>query len=125
MPQTTKKTPELTLHSLIEEAIKMGADSIEFEYVPEGLEITFFLDDIGTGKVIRDRTSIEAIFDELVSTAKLEKKTRGVFKWGHPNPEYEIHAQEYQSFGESAFRLTFKIIKKLDKFSRSARQSLA
>lgn len=98
----------LTLQSLIETAIRHRADAIELEYVPEGLEVIYMKGDIGLGGVVADRESIRAIISELVTRAKLERRSHGAFKWAHGGKEYKIRAEQYESFGESAFRLILK-----------------
>jgi hypothetical protein len=100
-----KKATSQTLHSLLETAVRRGTETIELEYVNEGLEVTYMSGSFGTGEVIDDRKSIETIIDELVTQAKLEDKSRGKFKWIYNEREYEVRAEEYESFGESAFRL--------------------
>ena len=103
-----KKAAEITLWSLFETAVQYGADAIELEYAPEGLEATFMRGDVGIGNVIKDDEAIERIIGELVAQARLEHKSRGIFKWIHKQKEYEVRVEEYESFGESAFRLVLK-----------------
>ncbi|HLG37259.1 MAG TPA: hypothetical protein VI338_03935, partial [Nitrososphaera sp.] len=103
-----KKITGLTLHSIIETAIQQGAETIELEYVTEGMEVTYMSGSYGVGEVIDNRKSIKTIIDELVTQAKLEQKTRGTFKWIYDEREYEVRAEQYESFGESAFRLILK-----------------
>ena len=108
MVSNDKKAAGITLWSLLETAIEGGADSIELEYVTGGLEVFYMRGDIGIGEVIADRGAIKRIIGELVAQAKLEHKERGTFKWIHEQKEYEVRAEEYESFGESAFRLVLK-----------------
>ncbi|MEW6406616.1 MAG: hypothetical protein AB1649_32955 [Chloroflexota bacterium] len=103
-----RKLTGQTLHSLLETAIQQGAEMVELEYVAEGLEVTYMSGSYGIGEVVDNRKSIKTIIDELVTQAKLEHKARGVFKWSYNEREYEVRAEEYESFGESAFRLTLK-----------------
>ena len=105
---TSEKTGKLTLRSLIDKGVRQEVDAIELEYVPAGLEVTYFSGPIGIGEVIDDRESANSIISELISQAKLEHRSRGVFKWVHEAQEYEIRAEQYESFGESSFRLILK-----------------
>jgi len=105
---TSRKGSGLTLQALIEAAILKGADTVDLEYVREGLEVTYMSGNIGLGEIVHDRESIETIIGELVTRAKLENKSRGVFKQIHAGREYEVRAEQYESFGESAFRLVLK-----------------
>ncbi len=98
------KSP-LKLNSLIEEALKSGADSIELEYVPEGLEVTYMFGNMGIGEIIDDRSVIREIVRELIREAKLEHQTRGTLQWTSGGKSYKIRVEEYESFGESTFRL--------------------
>ena len=108
MLSNDKKAAEITLWSLLETAVQYEADAIELEYAPEGLEAAFMRGNVGIGNVIQDDEAIGRIIGELVAQAKLERKTRGTFKWIHEQKEYEVRAEEYESFGESAFRLVLK-----------------
>lgn len=101
----------LTIQFLIETAIQRGADTIELEYVPEGLEVSYFRGSTGIGEIIDDRESVTVIINDLISRAKLEHKYRGRFKIAHQEREYELWAEQYESFGESAFRLRFGKVK--------------
>jgi hypothetical protein len=102
---TGRKGASRTLQSIIETAINTGAAAIELEYVAEGLEVTYLS---GIGEVIADRRSAKKIVGELIAQAKLEHKLRGVLKWAHGGRLHKIRVEEYESFGESAFRLILK-----------------
>lgn len=112
MLSASGKVSRLTLQSLIETAIREGANAIELEYVEEGLEVTYVSGNIGMGEVVDDRASITAIISELILQAKLEHKPRGVFKWVHESRAHEIRVEQFESFGESAFRILLKKPKK-------------
>lgn len=99
------KKASLTLHSMIEEALQTGADSIELEYVAEGLEVTYVFGDRGIGEIIDNRRVISEIVRELIEQAKLEHQSRGILEWAYGGKSYKIHVEEHESFGESAFRL--------------------
>jgi len=105
---TGRKGAFRTLQSIIETAINTGAAAIELEYVSEGLEVTYVSGSIGIGEVIADRRSAKRIVGELIAQAKLEHKLRGVLKWAHGGRLHKIRVEEYESFGESAFRLILK-----------------
>ncbi len=105
MLSKNKKAAEITLWLLLETAVQHEADAIEMEYVPEGLEVSYKSGNFGMGEIIADRETIRRVIRELVAQAKLDRKRRGAFKWIHKQEEYKIRAEEYESFGESAFRL--------------------
>jgi len=79
--------------------------------VSEGLEVSYFRGSTGIGEIIGDRESVTVIINDLISRGKLEHKSRGRFKIAHQEREYELWAAQYESFGESAFRLKFGKVK--------------
>jgi hypothetical protein len=93
------------LQSLLEEAVAGGANSIELEYVDEGLEITHVVGNSGIGSVMDDRLLAEELIGLIVERAKLQNKSRGVIDWAYRGKSYKITVAEYENFGESAFKL--------------------
>ena len=93
------------LQSLLEEAIADGTNSIELEYVDEGLEITHVIGNSGVGSVVDDRLLAEELIGLIVERAKLQNKSRGVIDWAYRGKSYKITVVEYENFGESAFKL--------------------
>ena len=93
------------LQQMLEEAVSAGADSIELEYVAEGLEVMYMFGSTGSGDVIDDRVLASGIIGLIVDRAKLARKSRGVMNWTFFGRQYNITVEEYDSFGESAFRL--------------------
>ena len=100
-----KENAFLTLQTILEEAIKSEADSVEFEYVAEGLEVTYGYGISGVGYVLEDRALGSGIIQLIVEHAKLQGKSRGVMMWTYGKKSYQIKVEEYECFGESAFRL--------------------
>ena len=94
------------LQQMLEEAADAGADSIELEYVAEGLEVMYVVGSTGSGDVIDDRVLASGIIGLIVDRAKLARRSRGVMNWTLLGKQYNITVEEYDSFGESAFRLT-------------------
>jgi hypothetical protein len=95
------------LQQMLEEAVSAGADSIELEYVAEGLEVMYVLGSTGSGDVIDDRVLASGIIRLIADRAKLARRSRGVMNWTLFGKQYNITVEEYDSFGESAFRLMF------------------
>ncbi|MBI5030125.1 MAG: hypothetical protein HZB51_06325 [Chloroflexi bacterium] len=93
------------LQQILEEAAEGGADSIELEYAPEGLEISTLVGSTGIGNVLDDRMLAREIIGLIIDRAKLENKSRGVMNWILVGKPRNIIVEEYDSFGESAFRL--------------------
>src|SRR2546425_13331169 len=103
------KDPTLqNLSLLFTEAIDQDADCINLEWVREGLEVTYIFGNTGLGKVIEDRRLAGSILKSLIKQAKLERKSRGVIEWVHRGKTHKIHVSEYESFGETCFRVVFK-----------------
>jgi hypothetical protein len=101
-----------TLHSILETAIREGAEAIELEYVSAGLEVTYVSGNVGLGEVIADRGSVKSIVAELIEQARLGHKSHGVLKWVHGGRTYDIRVEADESFGETAFRLRLKKAKR-------------
>ncbi len=59
------------------------------------------------GDVIDDRVLASGIIRLIVDRAKLARRSRGVMNWTLFGKQYNITVEEYDSFGESAFRLIF------------------
>ena len=93
------------LQSILEGAVNAGADSVELEYVTEGLEVAYMFGNRGMGSVLKDRTLVSGIIGLIIERAKLQDKSRGVMEWASGDKMYRIKVEEYESFGESAFRL--------------------
>jgi len=93
------------LQHIIEEAIDIGADSIELEYVDDGLEVCYMLGSTGFGTLLADRALESEIIELIISEAKLEDTPRGVMDRMHLGKRYHILVEEYDNFGESAFKL--------------------
>lgn len=93
------------LSQILHEAVDTGADTVTLERVPDGLEICFLRAGSGVGTVLEDRALESALIELLVRRAGLEKRTRGELKWNIHGQERGIRVEEYDSFGESCFRL--------------------
>jgi hypothetical protein len=96
------------LQQILEEAIDIGADSIELEYADGGLEVCYMLEGMGVGTILADRRLVSEIIELIIDKAKLENKSRGVMGWTHLGKQYKITVEEYENFGESAFRLILR-----------------
>ena len=106
MTAKEKKPPASEkLQEIIEEALQCGADSIELEYTDGGLEISYMAGHTGLGHILTDRTLARELLGLIVASAGLEDKSRGVITWTRAGKPYPIRVEEYDSFGESAFRL--------------------
>jgi len=93
------------LDGLLREAVEAGADTIELERVPEGLEICFLTRGAGGGTVLEDRELEAELFALIVHRAGLEDRARGKMAWSMPGGSLTIAVEEYDSFGEYCLRL--------------------
>ena len=93
------------LQSLLEDATEGGADSIDLQYVDEGLEVTFMVGNSGIGSVVDDRILAGELIRLIVERAKLQNRSRGMINWTYRDKSHNITVVEYENFGESAFRL--------------------
>ena len=100
-----EKTVLQKLQQILETAIDCGADSIELEIADGGLEVTYMSGNMGYGELISDHELIGRVICLIIDRAKLENKSRGVMIWTLSGRQYRITVKEYESFGESAFRL--------------------
>jgi hypothetical protein len=75
------------------------------EYVAEGLEAMYVFGSTGYGDVIGGRVLASGIIRLIVDRAKLARKSRRVMNWTLFGKQCNIAVKEYDSLGESAFRL--------------------
>ena len=102
MPGNDRRTDaEALLRRFVAEAMETGADVIEFERLPEGLEITLFHGQTGVGGVLKDRELKSALFG-LVDE-RTRKGRALVMDLG--GKILSMRCEWYQSFGEACFRL--------------------
>ena len=92
------------LGGIFEEALDAGANVLELEYVDNGLEAYYMSGSIGIGILIKPELEGEVI-RTIVKKAKLGKRPRGRMHMELNGERHTIIVEEYQSFGELAFRL--------------------
>jgi hypothetical protein len=93
------------LNRLLNHAFDAGADAIEFERVPEGLEVSLLKAGSGIGTVIEDPELESGLIELIVARAALKKRPRGKLTWTVHGKDRVIAVEEYDSFGESSFRM--------------------
>ena len=92
------------LGGILEEAMDAGANVVELEYVDSGLEACYMLGNIGIGTPIKAELEGELI-RIIAKKAKLGKRPRGRMHMDLNGQKHTIIVEEYQSFGELAFKL--------------------
>lgn len=104
-----KPAPHPELVAILDRAVAAGADAVEFEYASgSGLEVTFMCGNTGLGEILHDRDLKSALMTSIVKSTGLRASRRGRMTTTLRGHEYTVHAESYDSFGETAFRLTFK-----------------
>lgn len=102
---TRKNRASEKLQQILEEAAGGVADSIELEYVAGGLEVSTLFGNTGIGNMLNNRALASEMIELIIDRAKLEDKSRGVMTWTLLGKLYTITVEEYDNFGEPAFRL--------------------
>jgi len=92
---------ERQLEAYLNEAAEGNATEVRFEYVPEGLEVFFMLGDTGAGMILRN----QRVSGEIM---QLLGERTGASIWQVRGRPLELVVEEYESFGECAFRVRFK-----------------
>jgi hypothetical protein len=96
------------LCGVLEDALRTGADAVKLEYEGSGLEVSFMFGNTGLGSVIVDRELERGIIAALVEKAKLDRRSRGKMRINLLGERHTAVVEEYESFGESAFRLSLE-----------------
>jgi hypothetical protein len=107
MSKSQEKTQRAVeyLNDILHKAVDTESDTVLLERVPEGLEISFLRGGSGVGIVLEDRALESELIGLLVRRAGLERRVHGRLKWEIHGQERVIRVEEYDSFGESCFRL--------------------
>lgn len=98
----------LVFRSMLENAITAGADTITLERVTEGLEVCYESGNFGIGEILDDPEIESEIIGIIIDLADLERKPRGTMQIEVLGETRTISVKEYDSFGESAFRLVLR-----------------
>jgi hypothetical protein len=104
-----KPAPHPELVAILDRAVEAGADAVEFEYASGGgLEVTSMSGNTGMGELLRDRDLERTLMTSIIKSTGVRASRRGRMTTTLRGHEYTIFAESYDSFGETAFRLTFK-----------------
>ena len=96
------------MQEIVDQAVDTIADAVTIEFAKEGgLEVLFVVGNMSVGGILVDRTLEAAIMTLIHERAGLEKKPCGVMHWESHGQNLEIRVEEYDSFGETAYTLTF------------------
>jgi hypothetical protein len=95
------------LHGVVQRAAEGGATMVEFERVPDGLEITAFAGQSGIGNLVDDRELESAIFELVDAESKTKRDGTSTIEMVIHGEPRMLGVQWYDSFGEACFRLYF------------------
>jgi hypothetical protein len=93
---------------VLEEAVQVGANSLELEYEGRDLIVYHRFGNTGLGAARIPKELQRAVIQEIVKKAGLSRKSRGKMQVTLLGKDYEASVKEYESFGESAFTITLK-----------------
>jgi len=97
------------LEKIVDEAVDSGATSITIEYAKEGgLDVCFMFGNTGVGGILVDRALESEVLNLIHERAGLKDKSRGLVHWTSEGKQLEIIVEEYDNFGEVAYRLKLK-----------------
>ena len=97
------------LGDIITQALEVNADEVTIEFAKEGgLEVCFMSGDTGVGAVLVPRELEGEVMGLIVDGAGMTDKTTGVLEWPLGDTKKSIFVEQYETFGETAFRLLFK-----------------
>lgn len=92
------------LNDLLDGLLDLGADRVTLEWTSDGLEVTMFRGPTGVGTILKNPLAA-TIIRELVTRAKLERRTRGILEAKIHDRQLKFVVKEYDHFGESAFEI--------------------
>ena len=108
MQKNKKYLDSSEFSKIMDHAVYEGADSITIEYDDDGLEVCYWFGTTGIADVFVDRDYEEKLIEYIIEAADLENKPKGNIVVELHGTEHTINVEEYNHFGESAFKLTFK-----------------
>jgi hypothetical protein len=97
---------------LLEEALRVGAASVELEYEDGDLIVYCNFGNTGLGTSCIPKELQRDVITELVKRAGLSRKSRGKMQVSLLGKAYEAVVEAHDSFGESAYILTLRERKK-------------
>jgi len=107
-PRDTETLAIAKMQEIVDEAVDAGVDAVTIEFAKEGgLEVLFVFGNTSFGGILVDRTLESEVMGLIHERAGLEEKPAGVMHWEPHGQNLEIRVEEYESFGETAYTLTF------------------
>ena len=108
VPKDSQALASAKIQEILARAINAGADAVTIEFAKEGgLEVFFVFGNTGVGDNLVERSLEAEVMTLIYEQAGLEEKSCGVLQWECHGQNLEINVEEYDSFGETAYKLTF------------------
>ncbi len=108
VPKDSQALASAKMQEILDRAIDAGADAVTIEFAKEGgLEVLFVFGNTGVGDILVEQSLEAEVMTQIYEQAGLEEKSRGVLHWEWHGQNLEINVEEYESFGENAYTLTF------------------
>jgi hypothetical protein len=108
VPRDSKALAGTKLQEILDQAIDAGADAVTIEFAKkDDLEFLFMFGNTSVGDILVDRTLEAEVMTLIHEHAGLEEDPCGVMHWESHGQNLEIKVGEYNSFGETAYTLTF------------------
>ncbi len=87
--------------------LDLKADKVTLEWTSGGIEVTTYRGSTGIGGVLADPVA-GSVVGELVTRAKLERRTSGLLEASIRGRRMKFIVKEYDHFGESAFEIRMR-----------------
>jgi hypothetical protein len=93
---------------VLEDAIRVGADSLEMEYEDRNWIVYHNFGNTGLGAARIANELQWDVINQIHERAGLSRKTRGKMQLSLLGKDYEVAVKTHESFGESIYDLTLK-----------------
>ncbi|CAB1084370.1 hypothetical protein D1AOALGA4SA_11895 [Olavius algarvensis Delta 1 endosymbiont] len=108
VPKNSQAPAIAKMQEILDRAIDAGADSVTIEFAKEGgLEVLFVFGNTGVGDILVEQSLEAEVMTLICDQAGLEEKSCGVLHWECHGQNLDILVEEYENFGENAYKLTF------------------
>lgn len=108
IPRDSQTLAIAKMQEIVDQAVDAGADAVTIEFAQEGgLEVLFVFGNKCIGDILVERTIESEVMKLIHERAELAEEPCGVMRWESHGQNLEIRVEEYDSFGETAYRWTF------------------
>jgi hypothetical protein len=110
MPHDTESSDRAfqELIRVLEGALDAGVTTVKLEYKDRDLVVFYCVENTGLGASCIAADLKQAVINELVKRARPFRKSRGKMPVRLLGKDCEVLVERFDSFGESAYRLTVK-----------------